>query len=94
MRHLLGIFGFLAATALVIVSAAMNWRFGFGLGQTEFDGHVYGLASVAADCLKAIAPFLIIYAWKTQNGRKRSLALPWPSSAQAIPSPLASALPP
>ncbi len=65
MRHLLGLFGFLAATALVIVSAAMNWRFGFGLGQTEFDGQVYGLASVAADCLKAIAPFLIIYAWKT-----------------------------
>lgn len=65
MRHLLGLFGLLAATALVIVSAAMNWRFGFGLGKTEFDGQVYGLASVAADCLKAIAPFLIIYAWKT-----------------------------
>ena len=65
MRHLLGLFGFFAASALVIVSAAMNWRFGFGLGKTEFDGQVYGLASVAADCLKAIAPFLIIYAWKT-----------------------------
>lgn len=67
MRHLLGIFGLLAATALVIVSAAMNWRFGFGLGKTDFDGQVYGLASVAADCLKAIAPFLIIYAWKTRK---------------------------
>lgn len=67
MRHLLGLFGFVAATALVIVSAAMNWRFGFGLGKTEFDGQVYGMASVAADCLKAIAPFLIIYAWKTRK---------------------------
>ncbi|GJM01720.1 MAG: hypothetical protein DHS20C08_02210 [Rhodomicrobium sp.] len=67
MRHVLGLFGVIAASALVIVSAAMNWRFGFGLGKTEFDGQVYGLASVAADCLKAIVPFLIIYAWKTRK---------------------------
>lgn len=67
MRHVLGLFGLFAASALVIVSAAMNWRFGFGLGKTEFDGQVYGLASVAADCLKAIVPFLIIYAWKTRK---------------------------
>ncbi len=67
MRHILGLFGLLAASALVLVSAAMNWRFGFGLGKTEFDGQVYGLASVAADCLKAIVPFLIIYAWKTRK---------------------------
>jgi len=67
MRHVLGLFGLLAASALVVVSAAMNWRFGFGLGKTEFDGQVYGLASVAADCLKAIVPFLIIYAWKTRK---------------------------
>lgn len=67
MRHILGLFGLIAATALVLVSAAMNWRFGFGLGKTEFDGQVYGLASVAADCLKAIVPFLIIYAWKTRK---------------------------
>jgi len=67
MRHVLGLFGLLAASALVVVSAAMNWRFGFSLGKTEFDGQVYGLASVAADCLKAIVPFLIIYAWKTRK---------------------------
>lgn len=67
MRHILGLFGVIAASALVVVSAAMNWRFGFGLGKTEFDGQVYGLASVAADCLKAIVPFLIIYAWKTRK---------------------------
>ncbi len=67
MRHILGLLGLVAASALVVVSAAMNWRFGFSLGNTEFDGHVYGMASVAADCLKAIVPFLIIYALKTKK---------------------------
>lgn len=67
MRHVLGLLGLIAASALVVVSAAMNWRFGASLGNTEFDGHVYGLASVAADCLKAIVPFLIIYALKTRK---------------------------
>lgn len=67
MRHMLGLLGLLAASGLVLVSAAMNWRFGFSLGKTEFDGHVYGLASVAADCLKAIIPFLVIYALRTRH---------------------------
>jgi hypothetical protein len=40
----------------------MNWRFGFSLGKTEFDGQIYGAASAAADCLKALIPFFLFAA--------------------------------
>jgi hypothetical protein len=44
----------------------MNWRFGFSLGRTEFDGMIYGAASVAADCLKALIPFFFFAAIKNR----------------------------
>ena len=62
MRHALGALGVLAAGVLLAVSAAMNWRFGYQLGVTEFDSHLYASASAAADCLKALVPFLIFAA--------------------------------
>ncbi len=62
MRHALGVLGVIAAGILLAVSAAMNWRFGFSLGRTEFDGQIYGAASAAADCLKALAPFFFFAA--------------------------------
>lgn len=62
MRHALGILGVLAAGVLLVVSAAMNWRFGVSLGRTEFDGMIYGSASAAADCLKALIPFFLFAA--------------------------------
>lgn len=62
MRHLLGVLGVLAACVLLAVSAAMNWRFGYQLGKTEFDGFIYGAASAAADCLKALIPFFFFAA--------------------------------
>jgi hypothetical protein len=52
----------MAAGVLLAVSAAMNWRFGYSLGRTEFDGMIYGSASVAADCLKALVPFFLFAA--------------------------------
>ncbi len=67
MRHILGFLGVLAAATLLLVSAAMNWRFGFGLGKTEFDAHIYGAASAAADCLKALLPFLILAALRNRT---------------------------
>ena len=66
MRHALGVLGVLAAGVLLAVSAAMNWRFGYQLGKEEFDGVLYGSASVAADCLKALAPFFIVAAMKNR----------------------------
>jgi len=62
MRHVLGILGVLAASVLLAVSAAMNWRFGYSLGMTAFDGLIYGAASAAADCLKALIPFFLFAA--------------------------------
>lgn len=62
MRHVLGVLGVLAAGVLLAVSAAMNWRFGFSLGKTELDGAIYGSASAAADCLKALVPFFFFAA--------------------------------
>ncbi len=62
MRHLMGVLGVLAAGVLLAVSAAMNWRFGYQLGKTELDGMIYGSASAAADCLKALVPFFFFAA--------------------------------
>jgi len=62
MRHALGVLGVLAAGVLLVVSAAMNWRFGYHLGTTELDGYIYGSASAAADCMKALVPFFIFAA--------------------------------
>jgi hypothetical protein len=62
MRHVLGVLGVLAAGVLLAVSAAMNWRFGYSLGRTGIDGEIYGAASAAADCLKALVPFFFFAA--------------------------------
>lgn len=62
MRHVLGVLGVLAAGVLLAVSAAMNWRFGYSLGRTGMDGEIYGAASAAADCLKALVPFFFFAA--------------------------------
>jgi len=62
MRHVLGVLGVLAAAVLLAVSVAMNWRFGYSLGKTEMDGVIYGSASAAADCLKALIPFFFFAA--------------------------------
>jgi hypothetical protein len=40
----------------------MNWRFGYSLGRSELDGQIYGAASAAADCLKALIPFFFFAA--------------------------------
>jgi len=66
MRHVLGVLGVLAAGVLLAVSAAMNWRFGFSLGKTELDGQIYGAASAAADCFKALVPFFFFAALRNR----------------------------
>lgn len=67
MRHVFGVLGVFAAGTLLLVSAAMNWRFGYSLGKTEFDATIYGTASAAADVLKALIPFLILLAIRARN---------------------------
>lgn len=74
MRHALGVFGVLAAGVLLAVSAAMNWRFGFSLGKTELDGQIYGAASAAADCFKALVPFFFFAAIRNRMWSQASAA--------------------
>jgi hypothetical protein len=54
--------GVLAASVLLVVSAMMNYQFGYSLGKTPTDSHIYGMASAAADCFKALAPFFFFAA--------------------------------
>ncbi len=67
MRHVFGAVGVLAALILLSVSAAMIWQFGYSLGKTEFDSHILGAASIAADGMKALMPFFIFSAWRQRN---------------------------
>ena len=67
MRHALGVLGVLAASVLLMVSAAMNWRFGYSLGHSELDSQLLGLASAASDCLKALIPFFLFAALRNRQ---------------------------
>lgn len=67
MRHVLGIAGVTAAAVLLFVSAAMNWRFGYTLGKSEFESQLYGGASAAADCFKALLPFFVFAALRNRS---------------------------
>lgn len=75
MRHALGVLGVLAAGVLLAVSAAMNWRFGYYLGTTELDGFIYGSASAAADCLKALVPFFVFAAVRNKMWAQAAASL-------------------
>lgn len=78
MRHVLGILGVVAAGILLAVSAAMNYRFGFSLGKTAIDGQIYGLASAAADCFKALVPFFFFAALRNKMwSQALAAALVW-----------------
>ncbi len=74
-RHLLGVLGVIAASVLLVVSAMMNYRFGYTLGKTPSDGHIYGLASAAADCFKALVPFFFFAAWRNRMWSQALAAL-------------------
>lgn len=78
IRHALGVLGVLAAGVLLAVSAAMNWRFGFSLGRSELDGQIYGAASAAADCFKALVPFFFFAAVRNKMwSQAAASALVW-----------------
>jgi hypothetical protein len=65
-RHILGVLGVAAALVLLFVSMMMNYQFGSSLGKTATDKHIYGLASAAADCFKALAPFFFFAALRNR----------------------------
>ncbi len=67
MKYALGTVGVIAAGVLLFVSAAMNWSFGFGLGKTPLESQILGAGSVGADVLKALVPFLVLFAIKHRS---------------------------
>jgi hypothetical protein len=72
------VLGVLAAGVLLAVSCAMNYRFGYSLGRSEFDGQIYGAASAAADCMKALVPFFFFAAIRTRMwSQAAAAALVW-----------------
>jgi hypothetical protein len=74
-KHVLGVLGVIAAGVLLAVSAAMNYRFGYSLGKTPADGQIYGAASAAADCFKALVPFFFFAAWRNRMWAQAFAAL-------------------
>ncbi len=67
MRHILGLFGIVAAGILLFVSGAMNWQFGAGLGTTVANSQILGFASAASDVMKALLPFFIYAAFRQKS---------------------------
>ncbi|MEO1282850.1 MAG: hypothetical protein AAFV69_14060 [Pseudomonadota bacterium] len=67
--------GLTASLGLLMISAAMNYRFGLTLGTTDFDASLYGLLSVCADMLKALLPFVIMLSWQTARWVMAVMAL-------------------
>ena len=67
MRYALSTIGVIGAGVLLLVSAAMNYRFGFGLGKTELESQILGAGSVGADVLKALLPFFVLWAFKHRS---------------------------
>ena len=86
MRHVLGLMGVVAAGILLAVSAAMNYRFGFSLGKTAVDGQIYGLASAAADCFKALVPFFFFAALRNRMWSQALAAALPDSEAVTVPA--------
>jgi hypothetical protein len=58
--------GVIAASVLLVVSMMMNYKFGSSLGKTPTDQQIYGMASAAADCFKALAPFFFFAALRNR----------------------------
>ncbi len=58
--------------AVIGLSMAMNFAFGYALGTSEINARILGTLSVACDGLKAFLPVLI--AWQWADGRRLAAA--------------------
>ena len=77
---------------MVVLSAFINYSFGYSLGTTELNGRIFGAVSVVAVGIMAVLPLRISMHWDT--GRKATACSAPPCSAFCWPtrSPAQSAL--
>ena len=54
--------GMVLSLALIGVSALLNFRMAYRMGDTELDAWIYGGGAASADGLKALLPFFIAWA--------------------------------
>jgi hypothetical protein len=67
VNRLVSISGIVLALAFMVLSAAINWRYGHSIGRDAGDQLIYAAISLAADIAKAITPFFFWYALKNRH---------------------------
>ncbi len=63
MKVVVSFLGVLLSLVMLGVSGGMNYMFMSSLGKTPIEGYIFGGASAAADGLKALLPFFILWAY-------------------------------
>ncbi len=63
VTNALAVGGVLLSLGLIAVSAMLNFRMAYRMGDTALDGWVYGSGASVADGLKAMLPFFVWWAW-------------------------------
>jgi hypothetical protein len=72
MRGFWTLLAIIFTLAVIGLSMAMNFAFGYGLGTSPANARILGALSVACDGLKAMLPVLI--AWQWSDGRRLAAA--------------------
>lgn len=65
--------GVLLTVAMVILSALINYNFGYTLGTTELNARIFGTVSVVAVGVTAVLPLRISTHWEARHTRKAVL---------------------
>jgi hypothetical protein len=59
--------------AMVVLSAVINYRFGYSLGTTETNARIFGLVSVVAVVAMAVLPWRVSMHWEADRKGKAAL---------------------
>ena len=62
--------GVLLTVAMVVLSALINYSFGYSLGTTETNGRIFGAVSVVAVGVMAVLPLRISAHWEAGRNRR------------------------
>ncbi|MFD0986107.1 hypothetical protein [Methyloligella solikamskensis] len=67
LTHLVVLGGILVSLGLIAVSATLNFRMAYRMGDSELDGLIFGSGAALADCLKAMLVFFIFWGWRQRE---------------------------